>query len=506
MPRSVEKWLVPLLVVLHAFIALPLAFSLNVWVDEASTLYTTANGLIAAFGSLFTDEKQAPLYFLLLSLWRSIDHSIFFARLFSVACSLLAIIAFSRLAGRIWDRRSALTLTALFAFHPFLFWASLEIRLYSFVILLTCLLFNFFIDGFLNDAADTGESSKHRSRTQILFAVTASTALYTNYYLGFPIIGGFAALLITKKWKAAKTYVLLMAAVGVSILPLFYIVSLQFADRVASFQETKSVAEALRIIWNHFLTFALPTEIYAPEDQTTISLVRLWIVRISIVGALIFFIKSKFRGLDKNIAAFTAISAVSALFLIFVYFQLGSAYVEIRHAAVYFVSIFVLVGAIAVTLIPDRLRFLVLLLVLSFYGYSLISLYPWNVKRGDWENVAAYISYNESYRQPIVIFPVYETVALPQYYKGVNKILPDERKFAFFAEDAAGSAGRYERQIQFLISEIPAEASEIWLLTGDACTIGEACAPLEKFVAANYTVVQEKELYREKVRLLRKKQ
>lgn len=506
MPRSVEKWLVPLLVVLHAFIALPLAFSLNVWVDEASTLYTTANGLIAAFGSLFTDEKQAPLYFLLLSLWRSIDHSIFFARLFSVACSLLAIIAFSRLAGRIWDRRNALTLTALFAFHPFLFWASLEIRLYSFVILITCLLFNFFVDGFFSQESESDELSRRRKRDRILFALTASAALYTNYYLGFPIVGCLGALLITKKWKAAKTYVLLMAAVGVSILPLFYIVSLQFADRVASFQETKSVAEALRIIWNHFLTFALPTEIYTPEDQTTISLVRLWIVRISIVGALIIFIKSKFRYLDKNIAAFVAISAISAVFLIFVYFQLGSAYVEIRHAAVYFVSIFVLVGAIVVKLIPDRLRFFALLIVLSFYGYSLISLYPLNIKRGDWENVAAYISYHETPAQPIVIFPVYETVALPQYYKGVNEILPDERKFAFFAEDSAGSVGRYERQIQFLISEIPAEASEIWLLTGEACSIGEACAPLEKFVEANYTVVQEQDLYREKVRLLRKKQ
>lgn len=506
MPRSVEKWLVPILVILHAFIALPLAFSLNVWVDEASTLYTTANGVIAAFGSLFTDEKQAPLYFLLLSLWRSIDHSIFFARLFSVACSLLSIVVFFRLAGKIWDRRNALTLTALFAFHPFLFWASLEIRLYSFVILITCLLFNFFVDGFFSQESESDELSLRRKRARILFALTASAALYTNYYLGFPIVGCLGALLITKKWKAAKTYVLLMVAVGVSILPLFYIVSLQFADRVASFQETKSVAEALRIIWNHFLTFALPTEIYTPEDQTTISLVRLWIVRLSIVGALIFFIKSKFRDLDKNIAAFAAISAVSAFFLIFVYFQLGSAYVEIRHAAVYFVSIFVLVGAIVFKLIPDRLRFLALLIVLSFYGYSLISLYPLNIKRGDWENAAAYISYHETPAQPIVIFPVYETVALPQYYRGVNEILPDERKFAFFAEDAAGSVGRYERQIQFLISEIPAEASEIWLLTGDACSVGEACAPLEKFVEANYTVVQEQDLYREKVRLLRKKQ
>lgn len=506
MPRSVEKWLLPLLMILHAVIALPLAYSLNVWVDEASTLFTTSNGVTVAFSGLFTDEKQAPLYFLLLSLWRSIDHSIFFARLFSVVCSLLAIVIFFRLARKLWDRRNALTMTALFAFHPFLFWASLEIRLYSFVILLTCLLFNFFVDGFLSDASGSDALSQQRRRAQIFFALTASVSLYTNYYLGFPLVGGLAALLLTKKWDAAKKYVLLMLAIGVSILPLFYIASLQFADRTASFHDPTSIGEALRIVWNHFLTFALPTEIYTPEEQTTFSLVRLWIVRISIAGTLIIFIRTKFRDLEKQIIAFAAISAVSAAFLIFVYFQLGSAYVEIRHAAVYFVSIFVFVGALAAKLIPDKLRPFALLIVLTFYGYSLISVYPGNVKRGDWENAAAYISYHESPKQPIMIFPVYETVALPQYYKGVNEILPDEKRFSFFAEDASGSAGRYEGQIRFLISEIPVDAREIWLLTGDACSIGEACAPLEKFVEANYTLVQEQDLYREKVRLLRKKQ
>ncbi len=504
MSRFAEKWIVTLLVILHAFIALPLAYSLNTWVDEASTLYTTANGVVAAFNSLFTDEKQAPLYFLLLSAWRSIDHSIFFARLFSVICSLLAIIVFFRLASKIWDRRNALTITALFAFHPYLFWASLEIRLYSFVILLTCLLFNFFVDGFLTEP--TEESRSRRKVGHLLFALTATAALYTNYYLGFPLVGGFAALILLKKWDDAKRYFLLMLAAGVSILPLFYFISLQFADRITTFQEEKSVAEALRIVWNHFLTFALPTEIYTPENQTMISLVRLWIVRLSIVGALVFLIKSKFQEIDKNGLAFWAISAVSAAFLIFVYFQLGSGYVEIRHAAIYFVSIFVFVSAVLVKLLPNRLRIPALLLVLTFYGYSLLSLYPSRVKRGDWENVAAYISANEKAGQPIVVFPVYEAIAMPPYYKGGNQVLPDEKIFSFFAEDTAGSPLMHERQIKFLISEVPSDATEVWLVTSDVCTWGEACSPLENFVDANYTVVQEQDFYHGKVRLLRRKQ
>jgi len=506
MPRSVENRLLPVLVILHAVIAVPLAIYLNIWIDEASTLHTTANGFFAAFASLFTDEKQAPLYFLLLSLWRSIDHSIFFARLFSILCSLLAIIVFFKLANRIWEKKTALTVTALFAFHPYLFWASLEIRLYSFVILLTCLLFNFFLDGFLTDSNETSDNIKSRNKAQLLYAVTATTALYTNYYLGFPIVGGFAALLILRNWSSAKQYFLLMLATGMAILPLFYIVSFQFSDRIATFQEEKSITEAIQMIWNHFLTFSLPTEIYTPEEQTIFSSVRLWIVRISILATLIFFLRNKFRDLDKNIIAFGTISAISAAFLIFVYFQLGSGYIVIRHAALYFVPIFVFTCAVVLKVLPDKFRFAALLLVLTFYGYSLVSLYPMNVKRGDWQNVATYITTNEKPGQPVVVFPVYDSIALPQYYKGVNNIFPDEKIFSFFTEDAAGSPKMFEQQIQFLISEIPSDAVEVWLLTSDKCELGEACLPLEKFVEANYNVTQEQDFYREKVRLLRKKQ
>ena len=506
MPRSVENRLLPVLVILHAVIALPLAIYLNIWIDEASTLHTTANGIFAAFGSLFTDEKQAPLYFLLLSLWRTIDHSIFFARLFSILCSLLAIIVFFQLANRIWEKKTALTVTALFAFHPYLFWASLEIRLYSFVILLTCLLFKFFLDGFLADSSETTDNIKSRNKAQVFYAITATAALYTNYYLGFPIAGGFIALLILRNWRSAKRYFFLMLAVGVAILPLFYIVRLQFTDRIATYQEEKSIAEAVRMIWNHFLTFSLPTEIYSPEEQTIVSTVRLWIVRISILATLVFFLRNKFRDLDKNIIAFGTISAISAAFMIFVYFQLGSGYIVIRHAAVYFVSIFVFTCAVVLKVLPDKFRFAALLLALVFYGYSLMSLYPMNVKRGDWQNVAAYITSNETPGQPVVVFPVYDSIALPQYYKGVNKIYPDDKTFSFFTEDATGSPKMFDHQIKFLISEISSDTVDIWLVTSDKCELGEACLPLEKFVEANYNVIQEQEFYREKVRLLRKKQ
>ena len=81
--QKLSKHFYLILIFVHLIITIPLAYELNVWVDEASTLYNTEHGFIHTFQNVFHTEKQAPLYFILLSLWRDIDASVFFARLFS---------------------------------------------------------------------------------------------------------------------------------------------------------------------------------------------------------------------------------------------------------------------------------------------------------------------------------------------------------------------------------------------------------------------------------------
>ncbi len=498
MLKFAEKKIVFILIFLHLAVAVPLAYTLNIWADEASTLYTTQNGFFRAFQNLFTDEKQAPLYFLLLSLWRKLNDSIFFARLFSIICSLLAIVVFSRLARKIWEEKPALLLTAIFALHPYLFWASLEIRLYSLIILITCLLFLFFHDGYLREDSTSKKS-------QYFYVLASIAALYTNYYLGFLLVGAFVALLILRRLREAKSYFVQMLGVGIAILPLFYIISFQFSDRVITFQEEKSFIEGIKILWNHFLTFVLPTEIYTTEEGSAFSFVRLWIVRLSIAAVLIILLKNKLKDLDKNVLAFGTMAAVCGAFFLFVYFRLGSGYVEIRHAAVYFVAIFIAVSAVLEKILPKKLWVLAAILYSVFFSYAIYAMYPNLTKRGDWARVAAFIEQTEKPNQPIVIFPVYESLSLPFYYRGANKILPDEKIFAFFTEGKIGTPDSFRNQIEFVISKIPPDSPEIWLLTDENCEIKESCLPLENFVEANYTVIEEKDFYKEKVRLLRKK-
>lgn len=511
MPKTREQKFLFILIFAHLAVALPLAFYLNIWVDEASTLYTTQNGFFRAFNNLFNDEKQAPLYFLLMSLWRKINDSVFFARLFSMIWSALAIKVFFDLAREIWQDKTAFFVTAFFALHPFLFWASLEIRLYSLIILISTLLLKFFYQGFLNR-----RDAETQRKTQIFYVITSIAALYTNYYLGFLLVGCLVALIVLRRWKEAKSYFLQMLMVGLAILPLLWIIGQQFSVRSVHFQAERWLAEGLSVFWNHFLTFVLPTEIFPSEEVSVFSIVRIWIIRIAVLAILIITIKNKGKNLDEKVFAFGAISAVIVAFLLFVYFQLGHGYVEIRHAAVFFVPFVLFVASIFAGILPQRRRdaeekkinYLVVPFIglcAIFFSYSLFTLYPNLAKRGDWARVAAFIEQRETPHQPVILFQTYDAIALPYHYKGTNRILPDEKFFAFDLEDEPGSAGSFRSQIDFVISKIPREAQEIWLLTNEKCAAKEACQPLENFIGANYTIVEEKNFYKEKVRLLRRK-
>lgn len=491
--------IIVLLIVLHLAVTLPLAWILNIWADEASTLYTTRNGFLNAFQHALTDEKQAPFYFWVLSLWRGIDGSIFFARLFSIICSAVAIKFFFDLANRLFTRNVAIFAAGVFALHPYLVWASLEIRVYSFVVLLSVLLLKFFEEGFLN--------GDDRKKKQILFLVFAIIGLYTSYYLGFLLVGCFVALLVTRRWKAAKNYFLLMVVAGIAFLPLLNAIRSQFSADSAGFHGAPSVAEGMRILWNFFLTFVLPTEIFPPENATVVSTIRVWVVRVGLAAAVILLIKNR-KIFDDRILTFGAVSAVIAVFLLISYLLLGNIYVQVRHAAVLFVPVVLLVISIVVAFLREDNKghaLLVLAIVLAgFFGYSIYSLYPNLTKRGDWERVATFIKEREKPGQPIVVFTTFDVLALPYYYRGENKILPDERYFEWEPEAAFGTEASLKKQTDFVISEIPPGSSEVWLVVNEKCLSTEACLPLENYVKSNYTILEEKEFYLEKVFLLRR--
>ncbi|MEP6947580.1 MAG: hypothetical protein ABJA02_16795 [Acidobacteriota bacterium] len=499
------------LIAIHMAVAIPLAYHLNIWSDEASTLYTTNNGLISAIHGALDNERQAPLYFAVLGLWRNVNHSIFFARLFSVGCSVLAVKLFADLVFRHFERRTAICAAVFFALHPFLFWSSLEIRTYSLVILLSVQLVNIFLRAFpaVDVQIDTG-----RKRSRSWFLIVAIISLYTNYYLGFILVGLFGTLVYRRQWRPAGAYLAFMSLAGFAFIPLAIVVAKQVAANTGGFQGDRTMSEGLRTLWHHTLTFILPAEVMPDQNTSPAAVLRLNIARVAaiLISITVCF---RWRRLSGQTISF-GISAiiVGGLFLC-AYLLLGENYVEIRHASVLFVPLILALSSglsdlfSSDDLLYPRLSTWMLaacsFVILCFFAYSVFTLYPEMKKRGDWESVANYIETRESAGQPILVFTTYDALALKVYYRGINSVLPDRNYFDFDLEDKASSEKSLSKRIDFAISEIPADSTQIWLLESEKCMTTEACEPLENFVEANYTVIQQQDFYRERVRLLKRK-
>jgi uncharacterized membrane protein len=494
------------LILMHLLIALPLAYLLNIWTDEASTLYTTQNGFLATFQNVFKDEKQAPLYFLVLSLWRVLNDSIFFARLFSILCSIAAIKVFYDLTSKLFAWKKAFFVTFFFAIHPFLIWASLEIRVYSSVILLSVLLIKLFHDGYFENQAD---EEKFFSKTRLFYVLCAITALYTNYYLGFLLVGNFTALLAAKKWKEAKSYFQQMMIVGAAILPLIVVIKQQFAANTSGYIAERSFSEIIVTFWNQFFFLTFPITTAISSDLSVMAIIRIIFACLAIISVIFWVIKNGFHSLNKNTAAFAAIILTLMGFMLCAYFVLGKVYIADRHFAVFFVPLVLLVASSLINILPDRWLMVFGILLVLLFPYSQISnKYYYLAKRGDWQRIAAYIETHEKPNQPIIVFQNYDALSLPFYYKGKNKILPDERYFDWESEDAWTSEKAFQNQINYIISRIPPGTEEIWLATEEVCQAENtqvACRPLENFLQANYTIVETKDFYQERLRLLRKK-
>ncbi len=212
--------------------------------------------------------------------------------------------------------------------------------------------------------------------------------------------------------------------------------------------------------------------------------------------------------IDERVLTLGAIAATVGAFLLAAYFLFGGEYISFRHAAIWFAPLYLFVFALLQNVSPRRSWIFFAVIFAFLYPYSIYKNYPRLAKRGDWARVARYIESREKPNQPIVVFQTYDALCLPLYYTGANKILPDERFFDWSAEAPLDSEDGLRRQTEFVISEIPTGANEIWLATDENCERMEtraACRPLENFVEANYTVVETQDFYMERIRLLRKK-
>jgi len=175
-----------------------LASIVSVGNDEVFSLNTSSYGLSKVIQQSYNFEAQPPAYFVLLSLWRKFDDSLFFARIFSVVAIGITIYFIRRLIILFTDDKTSRYLLILFMLNPFVVWAGIEVRLYAMIMMLSSAsLYCFFIYYTQN------------KRSYLIAGLFINIiALYTMYFIVFLLASLGLALLITQEYKKLVTYIL----------------------------------------------------------------------------------------------------------------------------------------------------------------------------------------------------------------------------------------------------------------------------------------------------------
>jgi uncharacterized membrane protein len=469
----------------NLLVTLPLAWLLNIWQDEAYTLQTTGNGVAYAFHQALSFEQNAPLYFVLISLWRSLGDGIFYLRFFSVLCIGATILLAPAIARRYLPRQSDKLVTAVVACNPFLIWAALEIRVYAMIVLVSALLLLAFYDAFMAQRRTTGAA--------IAYAACVALALYTQYYLAFLVAGQALAVVVFYR-RSLLRFVLAAIAAALAFLPMLAIVPGQVANFKDGFA-SPSLPYTFATLAGILMRYVLPL----PVPHSTIAYLVLGVC--ALVALAIWRPKLQVTG---NAAILLMTAGAVVLFAAGAY--VSGVHILDRHAASLFLPAILSVFALFSFLPETSERRAATLWTAVAVTLSLLTLaitYHQLAKPGDWRRVSAYVRAHETPGEPIVVFEAENALPFAYYYRGLNRVVAVPHAVDFHRYSVTRFIIHDDSELR---AAMPVEG-RVWLITAGSChsaNVRFGCAKLERYVGSGYRVESDAEFDGARVRLLQK--
>jgi mannosyltransferase len=465
---------------------LPLALVLNLWQDEAYTLHTTSAGVAYAFTHAISFEQSAPLYFVLLALWRHFGDSLFFLRLFSVLCIAGSVALVPSLARRYVPKASQLLVTAVVVCNPVVVWAAVEMRPYALIIFLSALLLLTYHQAFAGDRPTAGST--------LAYAACVILALYTQYYMAFLIAGQAVTTLLFYR-RSLLRFALAAGAGLVAFAPLIAIVPGQvqnFKDGFAPPTLVHSFVSMTGVLLRYLLPLPFP-------HAKLIYAALFFLIALAIV-----ILRPRFTASGNGSILVTT---ACAFFLFAVGTYIVGVHVLNRHVASLFLpgslSVF---AALSFFRSPSRERAAAVwsgaAIILSLA--VLVQAYGALAKAGDWARVSAYVRTHEAPGEPIAVFEAENALPFEYYYDGPNRVVAVPRAVDFSHYQVSQFVIRSEAQLQSVIPP----ARRIWLITAGECTSANVqfgCATLERFLSQRYAVKSDTSFYGSRVRLLERR-
>ena len=486
---KISRYALPIIVGIHLLITILLSIILNIWIDEAHSLHTAGQDIEYAIKRALYFELQPPLYFIILDLWRSINPSIFFARLLSICFMALMLVAVWRLSVRLYKETHPAWLVAATALNPFVVWYATEIRCYALVILLSALLLLFFLDGYLS------EGFPGKSRWYYIFL--AIGALYTHYYLGFILAANGLTLLILGRLRTLRAYLLGMFIVLLCFAPMLMVLRDQTSIHL-NFSYPVSLYGSVKVIHWRIKEYLLPS-----GNIWGLVTLSKWIFNLGTVVGLFYVVKKRtcfFK--PYNVALITMVVTICIFFFALLNLY-GRDSMMPRHLATLFLPSILLTFSVIPLVNGRKVLISCCLVLFLFYGSALVGMYKRCAKDGDWQRVATYIMKVEKAGEPILIIRNEQVLPFTYYYNGPNKVIPLPNKLNVETYDLSSQVLRDEQTIFQSLPNVPGDDKKLWVITNATVPyLGVDIHPevLEGFINKWCVVEKEQSFYGSLVR------
>lgn len=195
------------------------AWQKDFWFDEAFSFFLTQNSLPNLLTATIADNHP-PLYYLVLHFWSILGKGTLFLRLPSLLAGGISIFLIYKIGQEIFNRKTALIATLIFAFSPLHIYFSAETRMYSLWTLEILAGFYFFL-----------KILKHPKKPiyYMLYAICYLLALYTHYYT-ILVLASFGLFLVLKRREYRRVLPPYLFFSGVIILAFLPWLKLYFTS------------------------------------------------------------------------------------------------------------------------------------------------------------------------------------------------------------------------------------------------------------------------------------
>ncbi len=407
--------------ILYYVIVFVLAGYLNIWEDELYSLNTSSGTFSYAFHQAFTFEQQPPFYFLLLTAWRSVSASIIWARMFNMLLTILSQIIVFRFIKSITNKKLASWSAVILLLNPIILFTILEIRLYALVVLLSILITTQFLNTYQSNVIIPGK--------RIIFILLAVAGVFTQYYIGFLLLANAIVLLVGKRTKSFRTYIVDMI-IPVALIILIIPTILLNAKMQVGIKPVYPRTAMNLLVETRDLISLMTFGNFLPSDFISSPILR-WSFRGLIL--LILFISLKYKLMEKmwhDLMPFLIISIIGMAAFILVDFKFGKYFVEYKYLLAVFFPLFCLLAIIFNCLktnffIPWIIFLSVMYICIDFNKYH--DLY----KVDDYRKLGKYLEKNEKADEPIFVYRNITAELIDMYYNGINDVYPVPAPFSY---------------------------------------------------------------------------